>query len=101
MLAISDEFNAVPLICLPSLVKTWILLAAPSLELISLIVAENVFPFDKIEPDVIEAFDDFIVRIRKRFPVKILFYPVSVQGPEAAGQISKAIKYINNLQQLN
>ena len=47
------------------------------------------------------AFDDIIVRIRKRFPVKILFYPVSVQGPEAAGQISKAIKSINNLPQLN
>ena len=47
------------------------------------------------------AFDDIIVRIRKRFPVKILFYPVAVQGPEAAGQISRAINQINNLSQLN
>ena len=46
------------------------------------------------------AFDDIIVRVRKRFPVKILFYPVVVQGPEASGQISKAIKQINNLSQL-
>ncbi len=46
------------------------------------------------------AFDDIIVRVRKLFPVKILFYPVAVQGPEAAGQISKAIKQINNLSKL-
>ena len=46
------------------------------------------------------AFDDIIVRVRKRFPVKILFYPVAVQGPEAAGQISKAIKQINNISEL-
>lgn len=47
------------------------------------------------------AFDDIIIRIKKRFPVKILFYPVSVQGPGAAGQISKAIQNINNLPIIN
>jgi len=47
------------------------------------------------------AFDDIIIRVKKRFPVKILFYPVSVQGPEAAEQIAKAINNINNLSRLN
>ena len=47
------------------------------------------------------AFDDIIIRIRKRFPVKIIFYPVSVQGPSAAEQISKAIHNINILPKLN
>jgi exodeoxyribonuclease VII large subunit len=46
------------------------------------------------------AFDDIIVRVRNRFPVKILFYPVAVQGPDAVRQISKAINEINNLSQL-
>lgn len=50
-----------------------------------------------ITTDTGAAFDDIIVRIKKRFPVKILFYPVAVQGSKAASQISRAINQINNL----
>lgn len=43
------------------------------------------------------AFKDIIIRVKERFPVKILFLPVLVQGPEAPGQIASAINKMNSL----
>jgi len=43
------------------------------------------------------AFEDIIIRIKKRFPVKIILYPVLVQGREAPQQIATAIDKINML----
>lgn len=40
---------------------------------------------------------DIIHRISDRFPVKITIWPVLVQGPEAANQITAAINGFNNL----
>ena len=59
--AISDEFSAVPDICLPSLVNSWISLAVASEDSICDILAEYVFPLDKIEAEVTLALLDFIV----------------------------------------
>ncbi len=43
------------------------------------------------------AIKDFFAVISKRWPgLNILFYPVSVQGNEAAGTIIKGIRYFNN-----
>ena len=43
------------------------------------------------------AFKDIIIRVKERFPVKILFLPVLVQGPEAPSQIAFAINKMNTL----
>jgi exodeoxyribonuclease VII large subunit len=41
---------------------------------------------------------DILHRLGERFPRKVLLWPVLVQGPEAAGQIARAIKGFNALQ---
>ncbi|MDX2274767.1 MAG: exodeoxyribonuclease VII large subunit [Hyphomonadaceae bacterium] len=41
---------------------------------------------------------DMLHRLEERFPRKVLLWPVLVQGPEAAGQIARAIKGFNTLQ---
>ncbi|MES1197486.1 MAG: exodeoxyribonuclease VII large subunit [Pseudomonadota bacterium] len=41
---------------------------------------------------------DILHRLEERFPRRVLLWPVLVQGPEAAGQIARAIKGFNALQ---
>ena len=41
------------------------------------------------------AFQDIIIRIKERFPVNIILFPVLVQGNEAPKQIAQAINKIN------
>jgi len=41
---------------------------------------------------------DILHRLRERFPRRVLVWPVLVQGPEAAAQISNAIRGFNRLQ---
>jgi exodeoxyribonuclease VII large subunit len=41
---------------------------------------------------------DILHRLGERFPRKVLLWPVLVQGPDAAGQIARAIKGFNALQ---
>lgn len=41
---------------------------------------------------------DILHRLRERFPCRVIVWPVLVQGPEAAGQVSRAIKGFNALQ---
>ncbi|HVY83708.1 MAG TPA: exodeoxyribonuclease VII large subunit [Caulobacterales bacterium] len=41
---------------------------------------------------------DILHRLEERFPRKVLLWPVLVQGPEAAGQVARAIKGFNDLQ---
>ncbi len=41
---------------------------------------------------------DILHRLGERFPRKVLLWPVLVQGPEAAGQVARAIKGFNSLQ---
>jgi len=40
---------------------------------------------------------DILHRIEERFPRRVLLWPVLVQGPEAAGQIARAIRGFNEL----
>ena len=47
------------------------------------------------------AFKDIIIRIKKRFPVNVILYPVLVQGSEAPQQIADAIDKINMLPNMN
>ena len=44
---------------------------------------------------------DILHRLRERFPCRVIVWPVLVQGPEAAGQVSRAIKGFNALQGAN
>ncbi len=44
---------------------------------------------------------DILHRIEERFPRRVILWPVLVQGPEAAGQIARAIKGFNALQGAN
>ena len=48
-----------------------------------------------ITSDTGAAFKDIIIRIKQRFPVTIILYPVLVQGSEAPKQIATAIDKIN------
>jgi exodeoxyribonuclease VII large subunit len=41
---------------------------------------------------------DILHRLGERFPRKVIIWPVLVQGPEAAGQVAKAIRGFNSLQ---
>ena len=41
---------------------------------------------------------DILHRLGERFPRRVLLWPVLVQGPEAAGQVARAIKGFNALQ---
>jgi exodeoxyribonuclease VII large subunit len=41
---------------------------------------------------------DILHRLRERFPCRVIVWPVLVQGPEAAGQVARAIKGFNNVQ---
>jgi exodeoxyribonuclease VII large subunit len=41
---------------------------------------------------------DILHRLSERFPRRVLLWPVLVQGPEAAGQVARAIKGFNALQ---
>lgn len=41
---------------------------------------------------------DILHRLQERFPRRVLLWPVLVQGPEAAGQVARAIKGFNALQ---
>lgn len=41
---------------------------------------------------------DILHRLRERFPRRVIVWPVLVQGPEAAGQVARAIKGFNALQ---
>lgn len=41
---------------------------------------------------------DILHRLRERFPRRVVLWPVLVQGPEAAGQIARAINGFNTLQ---
>ncbi|MEZ5961073.1 MAG: exodeoxyribonuclease VII large subunit [Hyphomonadaceae bacterium] len=41
---------------------------------------------------------DILHRLRERFPCRVIVWPVLVQGPEAAGQVSRAIKGFNSVQ---
>jgi exodeoxyribonuclease VII large subunit len=41
---------------------------------------------------------DILHRLRERFPCRVIVWPVLVQGPEAAGQVARAIKGFNALQ---
>jgi exodeoxyribonuclease VII large subunit len=41
---------------------------------------------------------DILHRLGERFPRRVILWPVLVQGPEAAGQIARAIKGFNALQ---
>ncbi|HIG08412.1 MAG TPA: exodeoxyribonuclease VII large subunit [Alphaproteobacteria bacterium] len=54
-----------------------------------------------ITSDTGAAFKDIIIRIKKRFPVNVILYPVLVQGSEAPQQISDAIDKINMLPNMN
>lgn len=40
---------------------------------------------------------DILHRLRERFPRRVLLWPVLVQGPEAAGQVARAIRGFNAL----
>jgi len=40
---------------------------------------------------------DILHRLRERFPRRVILWPVLVQGPEAAGQVARAIKGFNAL----
>ena len=48
-----------------------------------------------ITSDTGAAFKDIIIRIKQRFPVTIILYPVLMQGSEAPKQIATAIDKIN------
>ena len=54
-----------------------------------------------ITSDTGAAFKDIIIRIKKRFPVNVILYPVLVQGSEAPQQIADAIDKINMLSNMN
>ncbi len=54
-----------------------------------------------ITSDTGAAFKDIIIRIKKRFPVNVILYPVLVQGSEAPQQIADAIDKINMLPNMN
>jgi len=41
---------------------------------------------------------DILHRLGERFPLRVILWPVLVQGPEAAGQVARAIKGFNALQ---
>ncbi len=41
---------------------------------------------------------DILHRLGERFPCRVIVWPVLVQGPEAAGQVSRAIKGFNAIQ---
>lgn len=41
---------------------------------------------------------DILHRLGERFPCRVIVWPVLVQGPEAAGQVSRAIKGFNAVQ---
>ncbi|MEZ5973021.1 MAG: exodeoxyribonuclease VII large subunit [Hyphomonadaceae bacterium] len=41
---------------------------------------------------------DILHRLRERFPCRVIVWPVLVQGPEAAGQVSRAITGFNAVQ---
>ena len=41
---------------------------------------------------------DILHRLRERFPCRVIVWPVLVQGPEAAGQVARAIKGFNGVQ---
>ncbi|MBY0564782.1 MAG: exodeoxyribonuclease VII large subunit [Hyphomonadaceae bacterium] len=41
---------------------------------------------------------DILHRLQERFPRRVILWPVLVQGPEAAGQVARAIKGFNALQ---
>lgn len=41
---------------------------------------------------------DILHRLEERFPRRVLLWPVLVQGPEAAGQVARAIKGFNALE---
>jgi exodeoxyribonuclease VII large subunit len=41
---------------------------------------------------------DILHRLRERFPRRVIVWPVLVQGPEAAGQVARAIRGFNALQ---
>jgi exodeoxyribonuclease VII large subunit len=41
---------------------------------------------------------DILHRLRERFPRRVIIWPVLVQGPEAAGQVARAINGFNALQ---
>jgi len=41
---------------------------------------------------------DILHRLRERFPCRVIVWPVLVQGPEAAGQVARAIKGFNSVQ---
>ncbi len=41
---------------------------------------------------------DILHRLRERFPCRVIVWPVLVQGPEAAGQVARAIKGFNGIQ---
>ncbi len=41
---------------------------------------------------------DILHRLSERFPRRVIVWPVLVQGPEAAGQVARAIKGFNTLQ---
>ncbi|MEM7500160.1 MAG: exodeoxyribonuclease VII large subunit [Pseudomonadota bacterium] len=40
---------------------------------------------------------DILHRLAERFPLRVLVWPVAVQGPSAAGQVSEAIRGFNRL----
>ncbi len=44
---------------------------------------------------------DILHRLRERFPRRVILWPVLVQGPEAAGQVARAIKGFNAIQGAN
>jgi exodeoxyribonuclease VII large subunit len=44
---------------------------------------------------------DILHRLDERFPRRVILWPVLVQGPEAAGQVARAIKGFNALQGAN
>ncbi len=44
---------------------------------------------------------DILHRLRERFPRRVILWPVLVQGPEAAGQVARAINGFNALQGAN
>jgi len=44
---------------------------------------------------------DILHRVRERFPRRVILWPVLVQGPEAAGQVARAIRGFNALQGAN
>jgi exodeoxyribonuclease VII large subunit len=44
---------------------------------------------------------DILHRLRERFPRRVILWPVLVQGPEAAGQVARAIRGFNALEGAN